>query len=250
VSRQNIYDNEEFFKGYFDLRKADGNFNDLIERPALQSLLPPVSGLRILDLGCGFGELCRDLAEQGAGEITGVDISTSMLAEAERRSVDHSSNIRFIRMAMEDVDFPADSFDMVVSSFAFQYIENFDALVAKIEHWLTAGGYLVFSIEHPTVTGSPQRWCTDESGKRLHWPLDRYGMEGRQEYTWFVDGVIKYHRRFDTTINTLIDHGLIIERVYEPIPDDDIIARYPSYADQLMSPSLFLVRARKQAGNR
>ncbi|MGB6268317.1 MAG: class I SAM-dependent methyltransferase, partial [Olleya sp.] len=57
MSRQNIYDDDLFFKSYKTLRSGD-NANILVEIPALFELLPPLEGLNILDLGCGYGEHC------------------------------------------------------------------------------------------------------------------------------------------------------------------------------------------------
>ncbi len=49
---QNIYDDLPFFEGYRALRLQDSGLNGVIEEPALRALLPPLKGLRIVDLGC------------------------------------------------------------------------------------------------------------------------------------------------------------------------------------------------------
>ena len=56
MSKQNVYDNEVFFEGYQKIRENKVNANILFEKPALFSLLPEVKELKILDLGCGYGE--------------------------------------------------------------------------------------------------------------------------------------------------------------------------------------------------
>ena len=56
MSRQNIYDDDTFFAGYSRLRENKSNANELFEKPALFSLLPPLDGKTVIDLGCGFGE--------------------------------------------------------------------------------------------------------------------------------------------------------------------------------------------------
>ena len=60
MAKQNIYDNEVFFSEYRKLRKREVNANNLFELPTLFSLLPDLTGKRILDLGCGTGERCTD----------------------------------------------------------------------------------------------------------------------------------------------------------------------------------------------
>ena len=66
MAEQNVYDNAEFFHNYCALRGKSDNYNDLLEQPALWSLLPPLAGRRVLDLGCGFGDACARYADAGA----------------------------------------------------------------------------------------------------------------------------------------------------------------------------------------
>ena len=56
--------------------------------------------------------------------------------------------IEYKRCAMEDVDFPDESFDIVFSSLAFHYVEDYEALIKKIYKMLKPGGDLVFTVEH------------------------------------------------------------------------------------------------------
>ena len=66
MAKQNIYDNETFFEGYKALRDKEVNANNLFEMPALFSLLPDLTGKRVLDLGCGFGEHCMEYIRREA----------------------------------------------------------------------------------------------------------------------------------------------------------------------------------------
>jgi hypothetical protein len=65
-------------------------------------------------------------------------------------------------------------------------------------------------VEHPICTALLRGWVTDDRGRRLHWPVDRYREEGIRKSRWFVDGVIKYHRMLETYVNTLIDSGFAL----------------------------------------
>ncbi len=63
---QNIYDNEIFFQEYTALRRREENYNNLLEQPAMARMLPEIRGLRVIDLGCGYGANCMDFVRRGA----------------------------------------------------------------------------------------------------------------------------------------------------------------------------------------
>lgn len=68
---QNIYDDDVFFESYKQLRSGT-NANEIVEIPAIFAMLPKLSGLRILDLGCGYGDHCVKYIEMGANEVVGI----------------------------------------------------------------------------------------------------------------------------------------------------------------------------------
>ena len=54
MAKPNIYDNENFFENFKNLRTDKINFNDCIETPILLAMIPEVNGKKILDIGCGW----------------------------------------------------------------------------------------------------------------------------------------------------------------------------------------------------
>jgi SAM-dependent methyltransferase len=242
-SPQNIYDDPEFFAGYSRLERFGAGWTQAAEHAHFMRLLPGLEGRRVLDLGCGMGQLAAHLAEAGAAEVIGVDISERMLALA---ATTHAHpRVTYLRHAIESVTFPADRFDLVVSSLAFHYVEDYAGLVRRIAEWLAPGGVLVYSTEHPiyTAVDPATGWVLDGDGKRMHWALDRYGDEGGRDQHWFVEGVRKYHRTLATLVNGLVDAGLAVERVLEPVPDEETLRRRPDFVDEYRRPTFLLVRA-------
>jgi len=151
MTRQNIYDNPEFYEGYAELRETESGLNAALEQPALRRLLPQrFEGLRVLDLGCGFGDLTREIVASGATEVAAVDISERMLSEAQRRT--HDSRITYVRSAIEDFDVEPASFDVIVSSLTLHYIQDYNSVVRGIASTLKPGGVFAFSVEHPICT--------------------------------------------------------------------------------------------------
>jgi ubiquinone/menaquinone biosynthesis C-methylase UbiE len=221
---QNIYDDPRFFAGYRDLRDTGRGLNDALEQPALRALLPPLAGLDVLDLGCGEGSFGRWCGEQGARSVIGVDLSRRMLALGAERTAD--PRIRFVRSGVEQIAFRAGSFDLVVGSYVLHYVEDYAAAVGRIFGWLRPGGSFVFSVEHPVMTAQveSQGWATDHVGRRLFWALDDYADEGARRSRWFVDGVLKFHRRTATLVNGLLDAGFVLTRLDEPEPTPEALA--------------------------
>ena len=208
------------------------------------ALLPDVAGRRVLDLGCGAGQLAHHLAERGAAEVTGVDISERMLALA--RAERSHPRLTYLREAIEAVTFPPDHFDLVVSSLAIHYVADYRGLMRRVAGWLSPGGILVYSTEHPVylTRACTEGWVRDAAGQPLHWAVDAYAEEGLREEHWFKEGVQKYHRTLASLLNGLIEAGLSIERVVEPVPDADQLKRRPEWVQERRRPFVLLVRAR------
>ena len=125
-------------------------------------------------------------------------------------------------------------------------MDDYRRLVARIAEWLVPGGVVVYSTEHPIYTARlpDDGWVRGEAG-RTRWALNDYTREGARDETWFVPGVRKVHRTLATLVNGLADAGLTIERVVEPIPSEEWLARHPSMRDESRRPMFLLVTARK-----
>lgn len=244
---QNIYDDPTFFAGYAALRETERGLNTVLEQPALARLLPAsLAGLRILDLGCGFGDFARKARAQGAASVLAVDVSAKMLAEARRRTSDPA--IRYEQAAIETLQAEPGAFDLAVSSLALHYIADYRAAARTIAAALAPGGRFVFSVEHPICTAlAVYEWQRDAAGAELHWPVDRYGDEGPRDTRWFVDGVVKYHRTTASYVNGLVEAGLSPSRMEEPEADPAALAARPDLALHRRRPPFLLLAADKPA---
>lgn len=245
MAKQNIYDNETFFAGYKKIRDNEANANNLFEIPALFSMMPDLKGKKVLDLGCGFGEHCRQFVNRGAEKVVGIDISEKMLEVARVENCD--PKITYLNMPMEDIAELQDTFDIVISSLAFHYVEDFEGVIRNIHNLLKENGIFIFSQENPLCTchSGGNRWTRDENGNKLHLNLADYGVEGERKTVWFVDDVKKYHRTFSTIVNALIEAGFTIEKMIEPLPTEELLEKYPDYGDLFHKPDFLLIRVKK-----
>ncbi len=247
MNNQNIYDNDDFFAEYKKLRENAINYNRLLEQPAMRFLLPSLSKKTVLDLGCGFGQNCREFISLGAKSVLGIDISEKMLAVAMKENA--HENIEYLRENMTTVSKFCDKFDLIYSSLAFHYIEDFDALCSSVYRALKSGGTLLFSQEHPIVTatkGGNHFYLKEENGTPYAYAFSDYAHSGERKIHWFVDGVIKYHRRFSDIINSLVNAGFTIDKVLEPYPNDEACALLPKMKKESIKPSFLIIRAIKK----
>ncbi len=244
MSRQNIYDNPEFYAGYGKIRDNSDSANNREEKPALFELIGSVAGLDVLDLGCGYGENCLRFQEMGANRITGIDISEKMLKIA--REQNGGPAISYLNMAMEDLETLKEQYDVIVSSLAFHYIKDYDDLLKKAAGRLKDGGLLVFSQEHPLTTApldGPQ-WIEKEEGTD-HYRLTDYGRPGIRQVDWIVKGVVKYHRTFSQIVNGLARNGFWIQEMREPVPEEENFKAMPRLRREIHKPNFLIIKAVK-----
>jgi 2-polyprenyl-3-methyl-5-hydroxy-6-metoxy-1,4-benzoquinol methylase len=183
---------------------------------ALLELLGPVAGLRVLDVACGHGRITRELARRGA-EVTGIDISGSLISKARQTEHDEPLGIRYIHADVTTQAALGESeFDAAACNFGLSDIDDLEAAITAISSALRAGGSFSFSILHPCFAGGK-----DISGS---WPAaSRYYDEGR----WMAQDarsalrrqVGANHRMLSTYLGTLRRHGLWLDQIAEPLPE-------------------------------
>lgn len=97
----------------------------------------------ILDLACGTGELTKLLLEENPQQqITGVDISESML-EIARKKLDAYSDISLHHTSVTSLPFDNDSFDLVICANAFHYFVSPQLALAEIKRVLKPEGEVI-----------------------------------------------------------------------------------------------------------
>jgi SAM-dependent methyltransferase len=241
---QNIYDDPDFFAGYSQLPRSLKGLDGAPEWADLMALLPDLKGLRVLDLGCGFGWFCRHAAGQGAASVTGIDISENMLERA--RSVGADPRIAYRRSDLEELELEPGSFDVAYSSLALHYVKRLDALLAELAKALRPGSRFVFSVEHPVFTAPLEAgWMAGRNGEKI-WPVDHYLVEGPRDRNWFVNGVVKQHRTISSYIDLLTASGFTLSRLIEWGPTDAQIVSHPEWAEERQRPMFMLVSAVRQ----
>jgi len=127
-----------------------------LELPTLRQLLGDLSGLKVLDFGCGPGVISRWLHEQGAEHIVGHDISEGMLNYARRREEKEQRGIHY---SSDLVDKYNEYFDIVLGVYVMPYAaqrEDLLAMCKTMARILKPGGRLLTLPIHPDFHSDPE----------------------------------------------------------------------------------------------
>lgn len=101
---------------------------------------------RILELGCGTGNLSELIVKTyPKAETVLVDISEDILSQCKNR-LGSNDRVEYCQADFNELDFPADSFDLIVSSIAIHHLKHpeKELLFKKAFSWLTNGGVLTY----------------------------------------------------------------------------------------------------------
>jgi ubiquinone/menaquinone biosynthesis C-methylase UbiE len=103
------------------------------------------SGERVLDLGSGAGTdsliAAQMVGEQGS--VTGIDMTPEMLTKARAAAAEMgASNVEFVESEAEQLPFPDESFDVVISNGVIDLIPDKNAVFAELFRVLAPGGHI------------------------------------------------------------------------------------------------------------
>jgi len=230
---------------------------DLYNTPAFLAMLPPVDGLRGLDLGCGEGNNTRLVASHGA-MLTALDISPTFVRAAKVLEDEKPLGIRYLIGSGWHLPFPTATFDFVTSFMCLMDIPEPQKAVQEVSRVLKLGGFFQFSMTHPCFCPPHFGWINDAEGNHIAREVGDYYREGiwidewifysapkelREKYRKFRTAY--YHLTLSSWVNLLVDAGLRIERMCEPIASDEVIAEHPDLADCKVAPLFLQMRCRK-----
>ncbi|GAA4616292.1 class I SAM-dependent methyltransferase [Saccharopolyspora hordei] len=125
---------------------------------------PPAGG-RVLDIGCGPGNVTAALGRQVGpdGLAIGLDVSRPMLARAARTET--RDNVGFVRADARDLPFPDGTFDLITSMAALQLVPGPEHVLAAACRALAPGGWL--AVMTPTPHGGLLHAASRMTGGRL-----------------------------------------------------------------------------------
>jgi 2-polyprenyl-3-methyl-5-hydroxy-6-metoxy-1,4-benzoquinol methylase len=172
-----------------------------------------LSGQRVLEMGCGLGELSRFMADRGA-EVTAVDLSPRMVEHALA-----SAPTAGVCYLVGDVTgsewWDRVPFDGVVCNMALMDVDDLGGALATAARVLRPDGWFSFSLLHPCFPGLR----TETSEQLSSWPPAR-GYDAEGWWTTGGDGVRgrvgAQHRMLSTYLNGALQAGFVLEEFAEP----------------------------------
>ena len=220
---------------------ADPEYEEQILPLAAECL---TGATRVLDVGCGEGQVARLAASLGAELVVGVDPTWAQVEVAAKRG----GGVRYGRAGAAELPFPDGAFDAVVACLVFEHIREVDAAIAEVARVLAPGGRFSFFLNHPLLQTPNSGWIDDHvlDPPEQYWRIGPYLVEDESLEEVEKDVFIPFiHRPLSRYVNALIRNGLVLTRMEEPAPPPGFLARAEEYLDAATIPRLLLLQTER-----
>lgn len=197
----------------------------------------------ILDIGCGDGQISRMMASAGA-QVVGIDPTWNQISVAHERA----GGPAYLRTTADELPFADASFDAAVACLVFEHIDAVDAAIAEVARVVKPGGRFCFFLNHPLIQTPGSGWIDDHmiDPPEQYWRIGPYLVESESVEQVELGVYIRFiHRPLSRYLNTLHEHGLLLERMVEPAPPPGFLERAPEYRDAATVPRLMYLRLRR-----
>jgi len=210
-----------------------------------------VSGKKVLEICCGSGHSLKYLADRGASELWGVDLSKKQLENAERYLKENGYTANLICSPMEaELPVPANYFDYVYSIYGIGWTTDLPGTFQKIASYLKKDGTFIFSWHHTL------NYCVAWSTAQRKDVIENDTLAFQKSYfdesyfTMPVDGseIVLCNRKISTYINALAQAGFAIEQMVEQTDKKTMEAEgeiSSKMKKAKMLPISFCIKARK-----
>lgn len=233
-------------------------YRDHLNTPAFFAMLPDVSELLGLDIGCGEGHNTRLLAQRGA-RMSAIDIADVFIAHAQDSEREKPLGIDYRVASAVELPFTDGSFDFATAFMSLMDVPETRPALAEAYRVLKPGGFLQFSIAHPCFDTPHRRNLRDENHRTYAIEVGKYfqGSAGEIEEWLFKAApagvkqgmrkftIPRFRRTLSEWLNLLIESGFQLEQVAEPQPSDETVRSYPGLQDAQVVSYFMHLRVRR-----
>lgn len=197
---------------------------------------------RLLDVGCGEGQVARRVAGLGV-DVVGVDPTPTQLTTARARG----GGVRYARAAAEALPVRDAAVDAVVVCLTLEHLDPFEPAVVEVGRVLADGGVFLLFLNHPLLQAPGSGWIDDHILEEQYWRVGPY-LPDDVAMEEVAPGIRLpfMHRPLHRYVNVMAGAGLLVEHMEEPPPPPGFLARAAAYAEAATIPRLLLLRARRQ----
>jgi SAM-dependent methyltransferase len=196
---------------------------------------------RVLDVGCGEGQVARRAAALGA-TATGVDPTRNQIAVARARG----GGPHYGEATAEGLPFRDGAFDAVVMCLVIEHIEPIEPAISEMARVLEPGGRCLLLLNHPLLQTPGSGWIDDHILEEQYWRVGPYiHDDGTLEQVAPGIDLPFMHRPLSRYVHVMGEVGLLIDDMDEPPPPPGFLAAAEEYRDAASIPRLMLIRARR-----
>ena len=197
---------------------------------------------RVLDVGCGDGQISRLVRRNGAEHVVGIDPTWNQLLTAQERG----GGPMYARAGAGALPFRDEWFDAVVACLVFEHIRDVDDAIAEVARVLAPGGRFLFFLNHPLLQVPGSGWIDDHLLDEQYWRIGPYLVEDISLEEVDKDVFLPFvHRPLSRYVNAMAAAGMLITRMEEPAPPPGFLARAEEYSAATTIPRLLFLRAEK-----
>ncbi len=224
-------------------------FTDGVDPEYTDQILPLIAASlgdaqRVIDIGTGEGQAARVLAANGV-QVWGIDPMGAQVATA----IERGGGPVYAQGEAAALPFATGSVDGALASLVFEHIDDLDAAIAEIARVLEPGGRFLFLLNHPLLQTPDSGWIDDQvlDPPEQYWRIGPYLVEQSNVEQVSLGVMIRFvHRPLSRYVNTLFDHGLVLERMDEPAPPQSFLDLSPHYRLAATVPRLLALHLRRR----
>jgi len=229
---------------------AEDSFSENIERPVIEELVGDITGIKMLDLGCGSGPYSCRFAELGA-DVVGLDLSRAMISLAQNRALERNLTVDFRVADIRDpLPFDHERFDLVFSATALHYVDDLTGFMRETARVMNPKGRFVASVLHPLSTANFSLSNAEEVEGPDPWQGWYFGSPLRCiETPWLEFGNVSeegrkiscHHHTTADYFDSLLSAGLTVTRLLEPAPPAAYASKNSARYDEAMRRPVYLI---------